>query len=330
MTAHRILVVEDEPSAAQLYKRWLQSAGHDVTVAPTAENAFARISQDRRWDMVFTDVELPGRSGLDLIRQIKDTFPRLPVMLTSGHRSTDIASAAVASGALGFLLKPFDKSTLLDRVDFTFNWLANSKVVLAIGATPHCVELGCGGTLLRHRQAGRQVRILPLWKGPAAAEVAEHEAGEAASALGVSLLPDALREPLPQDIAAISEKIQQVIRECSPTWIYTHCAEDTHPLHRLIHKATLAVAEKVPQVYAYQSQSITPNFHPDHFVEIEKVLPRKQAALKAYESLMASRPFLQPDMVRASAVYWGRFAGYRLVEPFKVAHADPENNEQPF
>jgi LmbE family N-acetylglucosaminyl deacetylase len=318
--AHRIMVVEDEPSAAQLFKRWLSAAGYEVVVAPTAENALTRIAQTPNWDMVLTDVELPGRSGLELLRTLHERFPRMPVLLTSGRRSTDVAAAAVEGGALSFLLKPMDKQTLVDRVDSTFGWLARSKVVLAIGAHPNNVELGCGGALLKHRQAGHQVVILTLSQGSAAH--VQQEASEAAGVLGARLYQERLDQQLPGDVAAVTQSIRRVIQEVNPTWIYTHCAEDTHPSHRMVHKATLAVAHGIPNLFCYQTQSTTPDFRPSRFVEIGSQLSTKQEALSSYVSQLPNRPFLQPEMVQASAVYWGRYAGYRLVEPFTVVRED--------
>jgi LmbE family N-acetylglucosaminyl deacetylase len=96
----------------------------------------------------------------------------------------------------------------------------------------------------------------------------------------------------------------------------------------LVHKATLAVAHGIPNIFCYQTQSTTPDFRPNRFVEIGGQLATKQQALQSYVSQLSNRPFLQPDMVHASAVYWGRYAGYRLVEPFTVVREDP-NNESP-
>ena len=205
--AQRIMVVEDEPSAAQLFKRWLSSAGYEVVIAPTAENALTRIAQTPHWDMVLTDVELPGRSGLDLLKTLQERLPSLPVLLTTGHRSMDIAAAAVSGGALSFLLKPMDKHTLVERINSTFGWLARSKVVLAIGAHPNNVELGCGGALLRHRQAGHQVVILTLGRGFGQVTNTQQEAAEAAEVLGANLYLEVLENQLPSDSAAVTQAI---------------------------------------------------------------------------------------------------------------------------
>lgn len=322
-SASRILVVEDDPSTAQLFKRWLATAGYEVVLAPTAENGLSRLAQSSRWDMVLTDVDLPGCSGLDLLRTLRERMPRLPVLLTTGHRSMEIASAAVGGGALGFLLKPMDKQTLLERVEGVFHWVAQSRVVLAIGANPNNVELGCGGALLRHRQAGHQVVILILSRGNGASLTVEEEASNAARRLGAALYTDVLDKSLPSDATALSQTIRRVVQSCNPTWIYTHCAEDTHPHHRQVYRATLAAAPQVANLFCYQTQSSSIDFHPNRFVEIEKQIGTKQQALQAYVSQMSLQPSLQPDMVQANAVYWGRFAGYRMVEPFSVVREEP-------
>lgn len=318
LAAQRIMVVEDELSAAQLFKRWLSSVGYDVVTAPTAENALTRLAQ-QHYDLVLTDVDLPGRSGLDLTRILHERYPKMPVVVTTGHRSLDVASAAVSSGALSFILKPMNKQMLVERISSTFGWLARSQVVLAVGAHPHNVELGCGGTLLRHHQAGHQVVILSLSRGVAG------EAERSAQQLGAKIRQENMEERLPRDLEGATQAIRKAVQELRPTWVYTHCAEDTHPSHRMVHQATLAASVGIPNVFCYQSHATTPDFHPTRFVDIGSQLMAKQQALQSYVSQLVQRPFLQPDMVQASAAYWGRFAGYRMVEPFTVIREDLGN-----
>lgn len=325
----RILIVEDDPSAACIFQHWLRSANHRVEVEHTAEAALARLRSGQQWDLILADIELPGRSGLDLVKQIHLSHPHLPVLLITGHRSTEIASAAMASGAVGFLLKPFDRYSLLERVDGVAQWQSQTLRILAIGAHPDDVEVGCGGTLLTHSQAGHQVMILPLIRGTPYSASSMLEAANAAQILGAHLHTAPLLEPREASLLRLTALLSEVIQQFQPTWVYTHSVNDFHPEHRLTYSATMTAAREVPNVLCYQSPSSTPAFRPTRFVDIQEQLTDKQIALNAYLSQFAARHYLKPDQVAATASYWGRFSSCRLVEAFQVVRSEEDLDQSP-
>ena len=101
----RVLMVEDNRDVGEFASQMLQDLGYDVTWVPDAQAALALLADDDlRFDVVFTDVIMPGMSGIDLGRTVKRLYPGLPVVLTSGY-STVLAE----EGRLGFelLQKPY-------------------------------------------------------------------------------------------------------------------------------------------------------------------------------------------------------------------------------
>jgi nitrogen regulation protein NR(I) len=110
-----ILVVEDDPGAAESLQHVLEEEGHTVIAARTGEEALALTSRER-CDLVLTDLKLPGLSGLDLVKRIHTARPRLPVILMTAHGTTEVAIEATRHGAFDYLLKPFEMPAMLAAI----------------------------------------------------------------------------------------------------------------------------------------------------------------------------------------------------------------------
>jgi len=113
----RILVVEDDPDIRRIVVAYLESHGYRPMAAATAEEAMVLVEeQEGDFDLVFADVVLPGRSGLDLARQVKEICPRCRVLLTSGY--TDLKARIGEIERLGFpyIDKPYRLPALLTTI----------------------------------------------------------------------------------------------------------------------------------------------------------------------------------------------------------------------
>jgi CheY-like chemotaxis protein len=107
-----ILVAEDHPRFRTLLGQCLQDAGYRVLLAADGEEAIRQVSAARP-DLVLTDVEMPRRSGLEVLGHVKAATPTTPVLLLTGCLTAEIAAAAQALGAQAVLEKPCDLEALL-------------------------------------------------------------------------------------------------------------------------------------------------------------------------------------------------------------------------
>jgi putative nucleotidyltransferase with HDIG domain len=102
----RILVVDDNASLLRFLVSAFSASGCEVTQAAAAEQALALIT-DQPYDLVVSDIKMPGLSGLDLLRAVKGKQPSTPVVLITGNPSVNSAVFGLRHGAYDYLPKPF-------------------------------------------------------------------------------------------------------------------------------------------------------------------------------------------------------------------------------
>lgn len=100
----RILLVEDDILVSEACAMLLEDFGYTVRRTGSAEEALAVLEADDAFDLVFSDVRMPGTDGLELARMLAVRYPDLPVLLTTGYSSS--AAEAVASG-FALISKPY-------------------------------------------------------------------------------------------------------------------------------------------------------------------------------------------------------------------------------
>jgi cyclic di-GMP phosphodiesterase len=113
-----ILIVDDEPDLRDLLSQILATEGHSCDQAANGEEGCRRVA-DRDYDLVITDVRMPGMSGIDFLRQIQPTVEsRTPCMIiTALGDDVDLAVEAIRVGACNFLRKPFDMAEIREAVN---------------------------------------------------------------------------------------------------------------------------------------------------------------------------------------------------------------------
>jgi two-component system C4-dicarboxylate transport response regulator DctD len=102
-----ILFVDDEEVIRRLATRHLSRKNFTVTVLESAES-LQNVLEERKPSVVFLDIMMPGRSGMDVLRDIKRIDPGIPVVMVSGHLNSDLAKEAAREGACDYILKPID------------------------------------------------------------------------------------------------------------------------------------------------------------------------------------------------------------------------------
>ncbi len=320
----QILLVEDNLSDAILIRSLLEEdEGVRVTLAQDGIRG-CQLVENQRWDLVLTDINLPGRDGIEIIQECKKHQPETPILATSAYREASYLDGAFRAGANEILPKPIDRDELLvtvkDLLALKARVDARPKSILAVGALPGDVEAGCGGILLKHAASGDEVRILVMAAGAMGGEAENRGAAarRAAQIIGAELIFPQEGAPEIADLDFMVLRIQDVIHEWEPDIIFAPSAQDVRESRTNTYQAVQISGSRVPGFYCYQSATTTLDFRPGVFEDISEYLDQKMAALSHYEAQVRGRPHLDPGLARASARYWGRFLGYGEVEPLEV------------
>jgi two-component system C4-dicarboxylate transport response regulator DctD len=154
--AHRILVVEDDPSVAGSIEQWLGLCGFTVGIAASAAEALRRIDGFGP-DAVLTDVRMPGESGLELQRRLATDRPGLPVVLLTGHGDVPMAVAALQAGAFDFMTKPYEPDHLAAVLR---NAAAQHQLRRRVGELETRLDGALAGTLVGDAPAMHRLRRL--------------------------------------------------------------------------------------------------------------------------------------------------------------------------
>ena len=109
-----ILIIDDEPQLRKTLARILQQAGFDVTTAENAEQGLDFL-KNNNFDLVFTDLRMPGLQGLDALKTIHTNNPSLPVVLFTAQPDVNSAVEALRYGATDYLLKPLKPDVIIER-----------------------------------------------------------------------------------------------------------------------------------------------------------------------------------------------------------------------
>ena len=321
-TGPRIVIVDADPASLRYMSHVLRRmGGHRVTSFEDPGTAL-RFLDVTGADLLLADLDLPGMTGLELVRRARTRLPALPAIVMAATPSVEAAVEAVRVRVDDFLVKPVEPNDLMDKcADAIMRSGSTARErILAVGAHPDDVEIGAGGTLLAHRVAGDTVTILTLSGGARGgdAEQRRSEAEAAAAIVGARLMMENLEDTRIREGDPTTSIIERVIGELKPTIMYTHSINDVHQDHRNTHSAAMVAARRVPYVLCFQSPSATIDFRPSRFVSIESVIDGKLEAIAAFASQASTRDYLDEGLLRATARYWARFGGGSAVEPFEV------------
>jgi LmbE family N-acetylglucosaminyl deacetylase/CheY-like chemotaxis protein len=322
MDQYRVLVVEDDLDVGMYTRTVLEKRiGCEVVLISNPADVPAAVASFRP-DVVITDIEMPGKSGLDLIVEIREVQPNTPVIVMTAFASVDYAVGALRRGANEFLVKPVSSVDLVNNVvalatEFrTPRSLAKKHVVLAIGAHPDDVEAGAGGVLAVHTSLGDEVTILTLSRGhrDGGNRVAWEEGSRSASVIGAKLI---FEDDIDSNDAMLTA-IKRVVDEISPTVVYVHSKNDRRQDHRAVHEAAIAATEEVHTVACFQGNTGTVEFTPNRFLTIDGFTDEKLAMVASFAGSEERPSYLEPDFVLASARYWSQFGQGTYCEPFEI------------
>jgi two-component system alkaline phosphatase synthesis response regulator PhoP len=112
----RLLLVEDEPALVMTLTDRLQAEGYDVDSAADGDEGFRRASTPPYYDLILLDVMLPGRSGFEVCRQLRQAGVSTPILMLTARGQVTDRVAGLQFGADDYVVKPFDMAELLARL----------------------------------------------------------------------------------------------------------------------------------------------------------------------------------------------------------------------
>ena len=196
-----------------------------------------------------------------------------------------------------------------------------SKLILAVGAHPDDIELGCGGTLYKATRKKTRVVAIYMTKGERSgdANIRTKESTEALRVLGVEEVhfgdfPDT---EIPNSFKAI-DFLEQFCIKNNPDLILTHTVNDTHQDHRQVGWLSISAFRNVPKILAYETPAVRPaTFSPTYFVDISSCVKTKWEALKSHASQKEKRYLAYESMINLAS-FRGSQAGVSVAEAFEV------------
>lgn len=150
MTASRkVLVVDDDPAVRKSIDRVLTSKGYAVITAENGEEALRKLNEEK-YDLVYTDIRMPGISGLEVAEQVKASKPWTPVVIITGY-GTDAAEArAKAAGVSSFVHKPLSPAMIEDSARDALAAPTAQVLALPVAAVAPKTQPAAGGSALRN------------------------------------------------------------------------------------------------------------------------------------------------------------------------------------
>lgn len=183
------------------------------------------------------------------------------------------------------------------------------KSVLAIGAHPDDVELGCGATLAKLIDRGVHVCAMVMSDGLVGLDGTADRCAETMKSFAMLGVTDIVQLRLPDTQLAshANEMIQAIEAQCarlSPDRVYTMFADDRHQDHRAVFNASIVACRSVPQILSYETPSSWPNFSPVIFERSGKFMEKKILALQLHKS-QAARSYMRAQQIACNAQFRG-------------------------
>jgi LmbE family N-acetylglucosaminyl deacetylase len=193
--------------------------------------------------------------------------------------------------------------------------------ILAIGAHPDDIEIGCGGTLVKYAEHGHQVHLMILTSGEQGGNwsARRKEQTDAARVVGAKrIFWGPYKDTKVGVDRQLIQRIERVIAKVDPLFIFVHYGDDTHQDHRHLATCTVTATRYTRNVLFYEGPT-TQNFTPTVFVNIGSVLDKKLAALRAHDSQVMKtniEGLSILDVARSSAHFRGIQGRVRSAEGF--------------
>ena len=138
-TLKKVLVVDDDPVVGKSFDRVLSGKGYAVITAADGEEALRKLSTET-YDVVFTDIRMPGMSGLEVAERVKASQPWLPVVIVTGYGTGENEARATAAGVAGFLRKPLSPDMIQGTTERALAAIIAAPAEAAAAPAPAAAE----------------------------------------------------------------------------------------------------------------------------------------------------------------------------------------------
>lgn len=190
-----------------------------------------------------------------------------------------------------------------------------------VGAHPDDVELGAGGTLLKHLRRGDKVIYVVLSKGEKGGNPREREKEllEVINYLGISeyFLFDFPDTRLYEKFLEIKDTLENLINVYRPDRIYTHSLSDSHQDHKTVAEAVKIAGRKVKQILSFWAPLTYNDFRPSYFIDISEFIEEKARILGVFKS-QSHKDFLKREVILGINKYYGFMNGVEYAEGFEI------------
>ncbi|WP_194270704.1 PIG-L deacetylase family protein [Glaciimonas soli] len=279
-----------------------------------------------RFRLVLMGLPAPARRAISAL-------PLLAVLMPA-NGAFEFASAIHPALSIFYALQ-LASFIVLAFIIFNLIWLIRfmSKpqkklVVLAVGAHPDDIELGCGAALLRYKVEGHEthgiifsagevgvINPLGIKDNPRKKEAEKGGRVMKLDSLTVHAFPDTKLGSRQDDIKHV---IEEVTRQLHPDVVFTHNRHDFHCDHHAVFLATMEAARGVPTILCYENPNTPPDFQPNCYIDVSLYLEYKIKALKCHVSQTAYRSYLEEDVIHSLARVRGGQARIHAAEAFEA------------
>ncbi|MDP2947700.1 MAG: PIG-L deacetylase family protein [Nanoarchaeota archaeon] len=197
----------------------------------------------------------------------------------------------------------------------------SSLTIVAVGAHPDDIELGCGGSLAYLISRGAKVINVIVTNGEKSGDskIRKEEAIKAAKVIGVDKVYfiDLKDTHIQEDARVCIDFLEKINAEYNPGMVFTHSVKDVHQDHQATYNCSLIAFRRTPSILMYEIPGTFSSFAPSHFFDISDYLATKKEALDCYHS-QNTKNFMEYQTVIDIASYRGRQCNIQLAEAFET------------